>query len=58
MMLVMSPAGVASNNARDEWSYFLGKGRAVYPFIFQPCELPFSCGDVSTSRPPGICGMM
>ena len=41
VLLVMSPAAVASNNVLDERSYFLGMGRAVNPFIYQLCELPF-----------------
>ena len=41
MLQIMSPAGVGSNSVHDEWSYFLRMGRAVYPFIYQPCELSF-----------------
>ena len=57
MLVVMSPAAVASQNVHDEWSYFVEKGKLVYPFIHQPCELPFrlrrrqyavSTGDILT----------
>jgi serine/threonine-protein kinase len=41
MLVVMSPAAVASENVQDEWSYFLEKRKPVYPFVYQPCELPF-----------------
>ena len=41
MLLIMSPTAVASNIVHDKWSYFPGMGRAVCPFIYQPCELPF-----------------
>ena len=41
MLLIMSPTAVASNIVHDKWGYFPGMGRAVCPFIYQPCELPF-----------------
>lgn len=41
MLVVMSPAAVASENVQDEWSYFLEKRKPVYPFLYQPCEVPF-----------------
>jgi hypothetical protein len=57
MLVVMSPAAVASENVADEWSYFLEHAKAVYPLVKQPCELPprlhrrqylTSTGDVAT----------
>jgi|GEM_PF-1678136 len=41
MLLILSPAAVASENVHDEWSYFLERGKAVYPFVYQPCEMSF-----------------
>ena len=41
MLLILSPAAVASENVHDEWSYFLEHGKAVYPFVYQPCEMSF-----------------
>lgn len=41
MLVILSPAALASVNVRDEWSYFLGVGKAVYPFVKENCELPF-----------------
>jgi serine/threonine protein kinase len=41
MLVVMSPAAVASENVHDEWSYFVEQRKAVYSFVYQPCELPF-----------------
>ena len=41
MLLVLSPAAIASQNVRDEWRYFLGKGKPVYPYVYQACDVPF-----------------
>lgn len=41
MLLILSPAAVASENVHDEWSYFLEHSKAVYPFIYQPCDMSF-----------------
>jgi hypothetical protein len=41
MLVVMSPAAVPSENVRDEWSYFLERGKVVHPFVYQACDLPF-----------------
>jgi hypothetical protein len=41
MLLILSPAAIESENVHDEWSYFIGQRKAIYPFIFQPCEIPF-----------------
>ena len=40
MLVVLSPAAVASETVCDEWSYFLDHGKNVYPLIYEPCELP------------------
>lgn len=40
MLLVISRAAMQSETVRDEWSYFLDQGKAVYPVIYEPCELP------------------
>ena len=41
MLVVLSPAATRSVNVQDEWSYFLEEGKAVYPMLYQPCDLPF-----------------
>ncbi len=41
MLLIASPASMLSENVQDEWSYFLEHGKAVYPFMYQDCELSF-----------------
>lgn len=40
MLVIMSRAAVESESVTDEWSYFLDHGKAVYPMIYEPCELP------------------
>lgn len=40
MLVIMSRAAVASEGVGDEWSYFLDHGKAVYPLVYEPCELP------------------
>lgn len=41
MVLVLTPASVASRNVKAEWNYFLEKQKPVYPVIARPCEVPF-----------------
>jgi serine/threonine protein kinase len=41
LLLIASPASMASNNVQDEWSYFLDKQKPVYTFIYQQCDLSF-----------------
>jgi formylglycine-generating enzyme required for sulfatase activity len=45
MIVVLSPASVASDNVMDEVSYALEKspekGNLVVPIVHQPCEIPF-----------------
>ncbi len=41
MLLIASPASMLSENVQDEWSFFLEHGKAVYPFMYQDCELSF-----------------
>lgn len=41
MLLIVSPASMLSENVQDEWSYFLEEGKAVFPFIYQDCEMSF-----------------
>lgn len=41
MLLIVSPDSMRSDNVQDEWSYFLEEGKAVFPFIYQDCEMSF-----------------
>lgn len=41
MLLLLSPAAVASENVGAEWNYFLEAGKSICPFVIEPCELPF-----------------
>lgn len=40
MLVIASRASVESEAVRDEWGYFLDHGKAVYPVIYEACELP------------------
>lgn len=41
MLLILSPAAVASDNVHDEWSYFLEEGKEIYPLVYETCDIPF-----------------
>lgn len=41
MLIVLSPASIASNNVMDEVSFALEQGKQVIPVLHQSCEIPF-----------------
>lgn len=41
MLVVLSPASVASNNVMDEVSYSLEEGKIVIPILHKDCKIPF-----------------
>jgi hypothetical protein len=41
LILILSPASVASHNVLDEMSYALKQQRKVIPVLFKDCEIPF-----------------
>lgn len=41
MLLILSPASVASVNVNDEVSFALEKGKIVLPVLYRDCEIPF-----------------
>ena len=41
MVVVLSPAGVESNNVMDEVSYALEEGKIVIPVLYKDCKVPF-----------------
>jgi CRP-like cAMP-binding protein len=41
MLLVLSPAGVASENVEDEWNYYLDQKKPVVSVLHQPCKVPY-----------------
>lgn len=40
LLVVLSPASVASQNVMDEVGFALSQGKAIVPVLLQPCELP------------------
>ncbi len=41
MLVLLTPASVASQNVADEWSYFIEKNKPIVPLLVEPCEVPF-----------------
>ena len=41
MLLVLSPASVASENAEDEWNYYLDAKKPVVVVRHAPCKIPY-----------------
>jgi CRP-like cAMP-binding protein len=41
MLLVLSPAAIASENVDDEWNYFLDQKKKVVSALHQPCKIPY-----------------
>lgn len=41
MVVVMSPASMASDNSDDEWNYYLDKKKPVLPVLYQPVDVPY-----------------
>jgi CRP-like cAMP-binding protein len=41
MLLVLSPAAIASENVDDEWNYFLDQKKKLVSVLHQPCKIPY-----------------
>jgi TIR domain len=41
MIVLLSPASVASQNVMDEWSYFIEKDKPIVPLLIVDCDVPF-----------------
>jgi len=41
MLLVLSPASVASENVDDEWNYWLDQKKPIVAVRHQPCKVPY-----------------
>lgn len=41
LVIVLSPAAVASENVEDEWNYFLDQRKPVVCVLHQPCKIPY-----------------
>lgn len=55
MVLVMSPASVASENSDDEWNYYLDKQKPVVPVLLEQVDVPYRLNKLQyvdfTARP-------
>jgi CRP-like cAMP-binding protein len=41
MVVVLSPASMASENSDDEWNFYLDKKKPVVPVLYQPVDVPY-----------------
>lgn len=41
MVLILTPASIASENVEDEWNYYLDKNKPIIPVLIQGCDLPY-----------------
>ena len=41
LLLVLSPASVASENVEDEWNYCLDQKKPIVSALHQPCKVPY-----------------
>jgi len=41
MVLVLSPASVASENVEDEWNYYLDQKKPTVVVLHEPCKFPY-----------------
>lgn len=41
MLVVLSPASVASENVEDEWNYYLDQKKPTLAVLHQPCKVPY-----------------
>ncbi len=46
LILVVTPAAMASSNVEDEWQHALDRGTPVLPVLLQPTELHFQLGRI------------
>src|SRR5215813_5209060 len=40
-IVICSPNSMASRNVQAEWQYAFELKKPLYPFVLQPCEIPF-----------------
>ncbi len=41
MVVVLSPASIASENSDDEWNYYLDKRKLVVPVLLESIDIPY-----------------
>jgi hypothetical protein len=41
VLVILSPASIASDNVMDEISFALDTGKTIIPIIWKPCKTPF-----------------
>jgi hypothetical protein len=41
MLIIISPASMASKNVRDEWQYYVDQGKRLIPVLHQPAKIHF-----------------
>ena len=41
LLVVLSPASVASNNVKDEISFGIENGKTILPILYKNCDIPF-----------------
>lgn len=41
MIVVLSPAAVASENVDDEWNYYLDQKKSTVAVLYEPCKIPY-----------------
>ncbi len=46
LILVLTPAAMASSNVEDEWQYALDKGKPVLPVLVEPTDVHFQLGRI------------
>ncbi len=46
LILVLTPAAMASSNVEDEWQYALDRGKPVLPVLLEPTDVHFQLGRI------------
>jgi TIR domain/LGFP repeat len=41
LLIILSPASVASQNVMDEVSFAIGQNKTIIPIVYQKCDVPF-----------------
>jgi hypothetical protein len=44
MIIIISPASMASQNVEDEWQYYRDRGKIIVPVMIQPTQLHYQLG--------------
>ncbi len=44
MILIISPASMASQNVEDEWQHYRDRGKVIVPVMIQPAQLHYQLG--------------